>query len=619
MPKPWSVVEQSESYKKLSPQAQTQAKAEYWDAVVSQRPEYATLDQKSQGQAKVEFFGGRLASDIPESEFHPRNIGADFLTRSLFQPASKSITGKSISDVVDTTSGGARPFGKAFDLYGDNPLAKAQAFTESYLTGLAGDIADVATTPINYIMPFGLKTLSKIPIGPKFAPEVAQQFGRSRMTAGEVVSSAKPVREFGKFLTKERKPPIIGVSERNLDDYITESIRKGIRPSMAGKKFGGQIEQYNRKSVEAVKDIVANKDKLGLVDDLGNPEARTPKSLKESVDAIDNLKQNIWSEIEQAAEKTGQAGVKIKGQDVAKAIVREFNQSKYKLNPELKDAAIKEARIFANSGEITPSDMNFHIKAINQRLTNYFKRGLYETGKSQDVDAFLARKLNGMLDDVITKETGTQFKFLKQRYSNLKTIEEDLVKRYGVDARKNIKGFFDLGDVWSDGQIVRGMFSLNPAEVASGVAQKAVVKAFKRLNDPNRIINDMFKNVDKIYKPTSKFNADVLVDIPRPQGPFVGGPRPMQNVPYQTRALPSPKDVPFRPTGFRTSPERPLRTPPPSESGPTLTTPISPEVRRFMERNAQIKSEEDLQRKIMMLEVIKKGGELKRPFGKFLH
>lgn len=637
MAKPWAAVEQSESYRNLSPQAKVQAKAQYWDSVVTTKPNYTTLDAESKTKAKTEFFGGSTESGdtrkpffhfgpVSESEFaggERRFLGNIFerpgaairsglLGRGFSEGANLPQNVPRFQDLaLDKFYGATDPFiekaERTFSPAGQF-LRRQRDITGNVpsAVGLAGDIL---TNPADVL---GLLA-GKAPVGRAFAPEVARQLGRSRQTFGEVVSATKPAQAVERFVTKERRLPRIGINEKNLDSYIVDSVRKGLRPSMSGKKFGGQIDQYNRKSVEAVKDIVANKDKLGLVDELGNPEARTPKNLKESVDAIDNLKQSIWSEVEQATEKTGQVGVRINGQDVAKKIAREFNQSKYKLNPDLRSAAMKEAEILANAGDLKPSDIDFQIKAINQRLTNYFKRGIYETGKSQDVDAFLARELNKTLDDVINKETGTQYKALKQRYGNLKTIEEDLVKRYGVDARKNIKGFFDLGDIWSDGQIIRGIFSVNPAEIASGLVQKGMVKTFKALNDPNRIIRDMFKNVDKAYKPTPRFNAEILEDIPLSKGPFISGPTRKQALPpSKTKFLPSPKTAGFQPFAERIKTPKPLITPE-MPSGPTITPPVHPETLRFMARGEQIASEEELKRKLLMLDIISRG-----KFGRFI-
>lgn len=292
----------------------------------------------------------------------------------------------------------------------------------------------------------------------------------------------------------------------DIDKMIKTSINTALRPSIAGKKFKSQVTQYEGRSVNAIKDIVQNKDKLGLMDEFGNPSSRVPNDLKESIDSVDNLKKDIWGQVESSAATTGEQGIKINSQDINQKLFTEFNKSKYKLNPTIYKKAAQEMQIFSKAGDMSPTDILSHLKTLNQRLTNYFKTGVYETGKSQDVDAFIARTLNDAMDQAIEGATGTQYKALRQRYTNLKAIEGDLIKRSGVDSRRNPKGFFDLGHVWSDGQIVRGLISLNPGEIASGLAQKGIISWYKNLNNPNRIIGKMFKTVDSHMNPKPKTN-----------------------------------------------------------------------------------------------------------------
>lgn len=291
-----------------------------------------------------------------------------------------------------------------------------------------------------------------------------------------------------------RKVESFGVP-KNVDKYIEKNVTTILRPRV--KTQAGQLERYANQSTDAVKDIVANKDKLGLVDEFGDAVSRTPESLHETLTGVKNLKKGIYEEYSALPKAAWDKGITVNTSKIGNDVISEFSKGKYALSPEIQKKAMEEAEILKNAGEMAPADVESHLERLNQILSSYFKRGVYETGRAADVDAFVSRKLRESLDTAIEGATGKQYQGLKNRYANLKAIENDLVRRYGVDARKSVKGFFDLADIFGDSEIVRGLLTLNPGDIAQGLAKKGIVKLIKRSNDPNRQIKKMFSVVDK--------------------------------------------------------------------------------------------------------------------------
>jgi hypothetical protein len=105
------------------------------------------------------------------------------------------------------------------------------------------------------------------------------------------------------------------------------------------------------------------------------------------------------------------------------------------------------------------------------------------------------------LDDIITKTLEQSgYQGLKKSYGSLKAIEKDVAHRSGIYARLNKKGLIDFTDIFTSGEIVAGLATMNPALLAKGVTMKAVKEYIKYVNDPNHIVKTMFKDVDDILK-----------------------------------------------------------------------------------------------------------------------
>jgi len=94
MAKPWSQVEASEAYKRLSLQEKTNAKIQYWQEVVSAKPEFQELTSQDRILARNQFFAKErnlTPPEIPESPLRKgyKEYGAPLAhSLSTFLPAT---------------------------------------------------------------------------------------------------------------------------------------------------------------------------------------------------------------------------------------------------------------------------------------------------------------------------------------------------------------------------------------------------------------------------------------------------------------------------------------------------------------------------------------------------
>ena len=65
-----------------------------------------------------------------------------------------------------------------------------------------------------------------------------------------------------------------------------------------------------------------------------------------------------------------------------------------------------------------------------------------------------------------------------------------------IDARRNNKGLLDFTDVFSGYHIIRGVLTAEPVSVAAGIGSRVISAYYKMLNNPNRIVKNMFSDVE---------------------------------------------------------------------------------------------------------------------------
>lgn len=317
------------------------------------------------------------------------------------------------------------------------------------------------------------------------------------------VSALKPITE--PIVQFQAKRAISG-----LDDVIETALEKGIRPTVRGKKSVLDLQILKNRGKEAVKTIVERRDALKFTDDLGNElTGELPKNLMEFGQAIQQTKKSLFQEYDDLAKQAGKKGVMVDLSDVASKL-DEVAESKAKQlgRPQVAEAAKRAAARFRKAKELTPQQTDDLIQELNQSLQSFYVSG---ANKSQaQVDASIAEVLRRKLDDSVEMATGKEFQLLKNKYGSLKSIEKDVVNRALVDARKNAKGLLDFTDIFTGGDIIGGLISLNPAMIARGATGRGIKEIFKRLNDPNRIVRKMFEHVDDVLRKSSSVTEDII-------------------------------------------------------------------------------------------------------------
>lgn len=294
----------------------------------------------------------------------------------------------------------------------------------------------------------------------------------------------------------------------SLDKTIVDKYTQAVKPTIIGKTTPGTLERYNNNVVSAVKTIAQNKLNIEFTDEFGTKtQGQLPKTPSQFVDAIEQTKSTIFNQYDALASKAGKQGALVSSEPIHTQLNDvASNEALQTTNP----AAVSYAKAWQErltNADGTPKSFNVKItqdviKFLNEKLDAFYKNPSYDNASSAAIDASVAKLFRDQLDKQIESATGDPgYQALKNQYAALKAIERDAAKRAVVLARQQgAAGAAGLGkyvDIFSGGDMLHGLLTLNPALFAKGAGQTALTRFFQYMNSPDRAIQNMFSAAEK--------------------------------------------------------------------------------------------------------------------------
>jgi hypothetical protein len=300
------------------------------------------------------------------------------------------------------------------------------------------------------------------------------------------------------------------------EKFIKDQYTRAVKPTVAGKTSGSQVDQYQAQARDAIDSIVAHKPNLQFTDDAGNVRTgELPKTLEEFGDAIDQTKQGIFAKYDALAKQTQGAGMDVSLMPAVGELRAVVNDPVTGLmHPELVKYAQERADAFAMKGQLTATDAQRAITGLNASLKSFYRNPSYETTARAGVDAMIANKLRAALDQAVENAVGPGYQELKTQYGSLKAIEKDVTHRAQIVGRQE-KGGGILGriaDVGSAEEVIRGFVTLNPAAIARGTLIKGWAEMTKYLRSPNRAVTRLFETAEQQKTPPN--TAPLMPSMP---------------------------------------------------------------------------------------------------------
>lgn len=415
--------------------------------------------------------------------------------------------------------------------------AAAQMATSSYGIPISGLVGLVA-------LPFGADSANNaIEATQKFLVYQSQTQGGQQLTNAVNYPNQK-LRDLGQWVGDKSDNPIAAAMSSALIEAspaltgltklapktmqvnvstVEHGINKGVRPSVVKKELWNQREKYMQNAQIAVDEIVTNKDNLRLSDRDGNVNVgKLPKTLEEFSQAINQTKNNIYAQYDALSKKADASGAYVPMTPIVAELDNLMSDRVLQtLSPEtIKYAEMRKAAFTEPvdpnnptggriSKEFSTQETQKMVQLLNQSEKAFYANPTPEMKGRAYVDALIANNLRSGLDAAVEGSTGVEYQPLKIKYGALRMLETDVTKRAIVDARKNIVGLIDFSDIFSSSQLMQGLIAQQPGLLASGATIKGVSAFFKRMNDPNHIINKMFQKYDKSNQIPSETTLEV--------------------------------------------------------------------------------------------------------------
>lgn len=343
---------------------------------------------------------------------------------------------------------------------------------------------------------------------PEYAKDIKNIIDISTMGVGGVAE--KPLIAEGKALASDvaqGTKVLLTPSEETVQKKVVELFNKSIKPT--AKKTEALGAKYENDTLNALKTIRDNADNLNIEDASGELiSGRTPQTINELSQGIDQTKKLVFNQYDSLAKKAGTQGAVIDAKPIADEIAKVAQNKALQItNPEVvKYAQNWESRL-RDLDVLDTETTQAVIQNLNNNLQAFYKNPTYGAASQVAIDAGVANNFRVALDKAIEGATGEQYQVLKRQYAALKAIENDVTRAAMRDARKNVKGLLDYTDMFTGGQMLSGIVSLNPAMFTKGAVERGLKEYIKFLNDPNRAVANIFEQLGKTsddFIPTSK-------------------------------------------------------------------------------------------------------------------
>jgi hypothetical protein len=216
--------------------------------------------------------------------------------------------------------------------------------------------------------------------------------------------------------------------------------------------------------------------------------------MKQFSEAIDQSEQTLFEQWNPMTQRAGDAGLRIDLAPVAAELRELAKQPKVALvNPQVVSQLERFATDYETAGAVTPLEAQQIVTGINARLKNFYAKGEAASGAPSEVLEPVARLLRKQLDEGIEGAIGPGWQELRDRYGALRSLDKDVTKAAERLANKPSSFMGKAGNFLASREFAHALITLNPAAMARAIGTKGAVELHKMMNDPNLMIERMFR------------------------------------------------------------------------------------------------------------------------------
>ena len=306
----------------------------------------------------------------------------------------------------------------------------------------------------------------------------------------------------------------------NVRKEAEQYINKSIKPTVKWKMNQADYNKFIDDTLDIVDLMDKNKWILQYTDDAWNAvKWQMPTNMRETSEALWNLKKVLYDQYNEIAKQAGDAGARVNmnkafqqlddlSRDVSQNIANPKTQA---IIDEFKEALLKNTD---DAGTIAIEDAQKLTQDFNKQLTAFFKNPNMNDVSKNSIVAQLNKwtkdAINDSIDDVLDNSikngssASSQYTQLKSFYGKIKTIEDEISKRALVEARKNAKGLSStILDSLSWWEFTSAVLSLDPVKAGKAWVMNLISRYYNYVNNPNTQLNNLFKLVERTNNPTT--------------------------------------------------------------------------------------------------------------------
>lgn len=325
--------------------------------------------------------------------------------------------------------------------------------------------------------------------------------GETKQQENPFVETAKALPE---GLTLGMMNPILGKAmqvagvgaykgEEAIKKVVKEAYEKAIRPKVGGKGTAPLKEGFFDDVSTAIQTQIRTARE--------KPDYQLPNTVDDAAKLLHKTKVEVHKKYNSLSKEAGNEGAFIDRTPIIE------DMKAVAMSPELLESPggkqvsrelIRLAKEWEKRPIINPEQSENLIASLNASSRAFYANPNPHQIKLAPTYARYANLLKNKTSEAIESKAGPGWAEYRKEYGSQLAIEKEINDRATVASRQNIKGFFDLSSTFATGEFVYGLTKLDPSYMLSAAAMKASKDWIKWRNSPDRIIRNMYKEVDKL-------------------------------------------------------------------------------------------------------------------------
>jgi len=344
--------------------------------------------------------------------------------------------------------------------------------------------------------PKGLQTISKATS--RFVPEALGTGAVSAVRSGGDLSQAKQEGTTA-GLFSAGFGALGSLARGTYFPKLQESVTKALGTS--GKRSGGRALQQTNEKIGGLKVLQKYADDIKVKNVDGKTVAFNPKdaTFDTTLQAWNKTRKKIYDKYSKLVSDTGETAT-VDLSDVVSGLSESLRQPGLSAFKNPARALLSDVTSsFDDLTQVPLKDAEKFVEQLNKQTVSGFFKGTSDAAASE-VNAGTARIIREKLDDLITSvgdDVGDEsYQALRNQYASLKSIEDDLVRKFQQTARSVGGGLPEYMGMFSSGDILGGLLSGQGAGLFRG-ATTGILSTLKRaLSDKERFLRRSFNLLD---------------------------------------------------------------------------------------------------------------------------